>query len=177
MSVLMSILIAATTVPVATFDSVELNGRGRIVLRHGAAQRVTITQGSADVTRMRVAPDGKLVIDACELRCPANYRLEMEIVTPRIEGVAIRGSGDIRAEGDLPGTRDLDVAISGSGRIDTRAVRAANVNAAISGSGTMLISADEMLTTAISGSGDVTYWGEPRLQTAIQGSGRINRGR
>jgi len=177
MSVIVSILIAATTVPVAAFDSVELNGMGRIVLRHGAEQRVTITQGSTEVTQMRVGEGGKLVIDACDRRCPANYRLEMEIVTPRLGGVAIRGSGDIRAEGDLPGTRKLDVAISGSGRIDTRAVRAAAVNAAISGSGTMLVSADETLTTAISGSGDVTYWGEPRLQTAIQGSGRIKRGR
>ena len=177
MSVLMSVLIAATTVPVASFDSVELNGMGRIVLRHGTEQRVTILQGSPEVTRMRVGEGGKLVIESCQRRCPANYRLEMEIVTPRIEAVAIRGSGDIRADGNIPGTRKLDVAISGSGRIDTRAVQAATVNAAISGSGTMLVSADEMLTTAISGSGDVTYWGEPRLQTAIQGSGRINRGR
>ena len=89
---------SASTLPVGPFRSLELRGGGHVILRHGAAQRIKLIDGSTQVTRFRVKSDGQLVIDACNKDCPRHYNLEVEIVTPRIEGVAIAGGGKLESE-------------------------------------------------------------------------------
>ena len=49
--------IAAENVPVPAFHNVELIGGGEVTIMPGAAQRVTIVEGSSQFTRMRV--DGR----------------------------------------------------------------------------------------------------------------------
>ena len=92
---------ARTPVSVAAFDSINLEGGGHVLVRHGPRQSVTLVNGNLETTRFSVRSDGTLEIRACVRSC-RNYRLEVEIVTPELEGVGVEGGGEIRAEGAFP---------------------------------------------------------------------------
>ena len=163
---------AATVVPLAPFKSVGLSGGGRIVLRHGDVQRVTLLKGSTDYTQFKVR-GGSLDIEACNNDCPHNYQIEIEIVSPAIDGVAIQGGGEIKAEGSFPSSGHLDAAVSGGGDIDVRAIPAASVEAAVEGGGDISTTATHMLNAAVSGGGDITYYGNPQVSQAVSGGGSV----
>ena len=145
---------AATVVPLAPFKSIGLQGGGTIVLRHGDVQRVTLLKGSTDYTRFKLH-GSSLDIEACNNDCPHNYDLQIEIVSPVIEAVAIQGGGEIKAEGAFPAASRLEAAVSGGGDIDVRAIAAASVDA------------------AVNGGGDITYYGNPRVNQAVMGGGSV----
>src|SRR5438477_5046879 len=91
--------VATELVPVPPFRSVELRGGGNVVVVPGPVQRVTIVDGSARFTRMRVERDGKLRIDTCDEQCPHFYRLRVEIQSPDVPDLAISGGGAIAVQG------------------------------------------------------------------------------
>lgn len=168
---------AQTVVPVQRFDNVELRGGGRVTLRNGPVQRVTLMKGSTQFTTFRVEGRGedRLVIDACNRRCPRRYDLEIEIVTPHLEGVAISGGGEIVARGAFPQRASLAAAISGGGRIDLRAASTRSADAAIQGGGSIIVNARERLNAAVNGGGAVFYVGNPKISSAINGGGTVSR--
>jgi hypothetical protein len=168
-------LLAAETVAVPGFRSVELRGGGDVVVRPGPVQRVTIVSGSSQYTRIYVARDGKLRIDACNGRCPRHYDLRVEIQSPRMPDVAISGGGAITATRGFRAEPDLAAAINGGGRINVRAVAASNVSAAINGGGQILTGASRTLSAAIHGGGEDRYAGNPVTSVAINGGGAVHR--
>src|SRR3954451_12747862 len=113
--------LAIENVPVPGFRSVELRGGGQLVIRPGPAQRVTVVEGSARITRFRVERDGQLKIDVCHGNCQRNYRLRIEIQSPRMPDVAVSGGGLIQAVRGFAPQRQLSAAISGGGKIDAQA--------------------------------------------------------
>ncbi len=168
---------AAETVPVPAFQAVQLRGGGEVVVRHGPEQRVTLIEGTSAVTRLEVEGrnNRQLVISACENRCPRNYKLRVEIVTPSLAGLAIEGGGRIGTQGGFPQQQALGLAISGGGVLDARNVRAASVTTAINGGGLINANAVQNLTAAINGGGSVRYWGDPRTTVHINGGGAVTR--
>ena len=72
--------------------------------------------------------------------------------------------------------RELVAAVNGGGKIDTRAMEAADVTAAVNGGGNLLVRAAARLTGAVRGGGSVRYWGNPVVTSATQGGGWIGRG-
>ena len=114
------------------------------------------------------------------------------ITASQLNGVTIRGSGDIDASNidtdafsvEVSGSGDvepegtsghLDVRISGSGRFDGTDFESATGEVRVSGSGNVIVKVTEDLDITVSGSGDVEYIGEPRLNTNISGSGDISQ--
>jgi hypothetical protein len=164
---------ARTPVAVPAFDSIGLEGGGRVTVRHGATQSLTLVRGSLDMTRFTVARDGKLEIDACVRTC-RNYDLEVEIVTPVLEGVGIEGGGSIRAEGAFPEADTLALGISGGGEIDMRAIHAATIAAGIDGGGSILAFARDRLAAGIDGGGEIRYLGNPTVTSGINGGGSVS---
>lgn len=82
----------------------------------------------------------------------------------------ISGSGNI----EISGSASLvNYNISGSGRIDGYDLHTKNCDARISGSGSMYVSATDLIQATISGSGNVFYKGEPAIDSHISGSGRV----
>src|SRR5690242_7264740 len=81
--------LAGTVVPVGPFNRIALNGGGEVILKHGATQRVTLIKGSTAHTSFTMRNDGELDIDACNVSCPHQYDLTIEIVTPNLRGAAI----------------------------------------------------------------------------------------
>ena len=166
---------AAETVPVSPFHSVELRGGGEITVVPGPVQRVTLLQGSSQITTFRVRERGKLEIDICRQRCPRNYNLQVRIESPHVPDVAIAGGGNIRATGGFAPQGQLSAAIHGGGKIDVRAVEARNVSAAIHGGGQINVRPRSSLSAAIHGGGEIRYSGNPQVSSAIHGGGAVHR--
>lgn len=173
-------------VPVPKFEAVELNGGGRIVLRHGPVQRVTLLRGSTAVSRFEVDrpkirtttdKDARLTIRACEQRCPRDYRLEVEIEMPDIAALAVKGGGTIVVNGGFGRQDNLAAAVHGGGSIDARALAARNAAAAVKGGGALLVRAEQTLAATVQGGGGIRYWGDPSVVRSIQGGGSVQRGR
>jgi hypothetical protein len=170
---------AAETLNLPHFRTIELRGGGRIVLRHGAGQSVTIQQGSSAYTTLRVERrrgDERLTVDACNNRCPQHYDLTIEVVTPDIEAVSIQGGGSIVAESGFGRTSAIAAAVSGGGRIDLRAMPVRDVAAAVDGGGSLLVNAEQSLAAAVNGGGSIRYWGKPDVTTSINGGGSVRAG-
>jgi hypothetical protein len=163
---------AATDVPLAPFKSVGLQGGGDVVLKHGDVQRVTLLKGSTAFTTFKVQGNS-LNIEACNNNCPSHYDLQIEIVSPAVDSVAIEGGGTIKAEGSFPATGELSAAVSGGGDIDVRGISAGRVNAAVNGGGGIRTTATQALNAAVSGGGDITYWGNPEVRQAVSGGGAV----
>jgi hypothetical protein len=164
--------LAAEAVPLPTYSSIELRGGGEVMLARGPVQRVTILDGSSQFTRFHVGRDGKLRIDACNQRCPRNYRLRIQIQGPRVPDVAISGGGAIRADGFQPQAK-LAAAVAGGGQIDLRGVNVADMTAAVHGGGRILVRPARRLTAAVNGGGEVRYWGSPQVTMAVNGGGTV----
>ena len=167
--------LAAELVHVPRFQSVELRGGGDVSIRPGSVQRVTLVEGSRQFTSFRVERNGSLKIDACNAQCPRNYSLRIEIESPSVPAVAIRGGGEIVAASGFGPQPELSAAIMGGGEINVRSVRAATVSAAINGGGTIHAGPSSSLSVAVNGGGSVRYSGNPQLNTAIVGGGSVIR--
>ena len=172
---------AETVVPLAKFNSIELRGGGQVRLRYGPVQRVTVIRGSTEYSRIAVEAEGRrkpdrLVIEACDRNCPRNYELEIEVVTPDLQAVSVRGGGEIDAASAFPGPESLAVAVTGGGQIDVREVGAASVAAAVDGGGVILTRPGGSLAAAITGGGEIRYWGDPSVVISIEGGGHVRRG-
>ena len=136
------------TVPVEEISMVAMSGSGDIVGKKmlEADHFKTAMSGSGDIT--------------------------LEVTTQTMR-VSMSGSGDIELEGK---TRDLDVRISGSGDVSAFDLEADNVDATISGSADIKVTANKSLKARVSGSGDIYYKGNPdKLETKSSGSGDITK--
>lgn len=165
---------AQTPVPVGAFEGISLVGGGEVRLRHGPVQKVTLVQGDLKVSSIAIENEKSLVIRACRKSC-RNYRLVVEVVTPRIEAVAITGGGSIAAASGFPASRHLAASVVGGGTIDLDAVPAGHVAASIRGGGLIRTDATQDLAVSISGGGNVTYVREPRTTVAIDGGGTVRK--
>ncbi len=137
------------TVPVESVSSISLSGSGDIVgkTRIKAEKLETAMSGSGDIT--------------------------LDIDTNSV-GARMSGSGDITFSGN---TTDFFASISGSGDIKAFELEADNVEATVSGSADIKVTANKRLTARVSGSGDITYKGNPeKLDTKTSGSGDISKG-
>jgi len=190
-------LAAAEVIPASQFRTFELRGGGEVVVRPGPAQRVTLLEGSSALTTFRMEERDRLVIRACNNRCPRNYKLRIEIQSPNAPGAAIRGGGAITFAPGFPAQqrlaaaihgggaisfapgfsaqRELSAAIHGGGQIDARALSTGTVSAAISGGGRILAGPSRRLSAAINGGGEVRYAGDPETSVAISGGGSVRR--
>lgn len=168
---------AATSVPVGHFNQIQLRGGGHVVVKHGGTQSVSLLKGSTQYTKFWIRDGRELVIDACNNSCPHSYDLDIEIVTPDLDGAAIDGGGEIVAQVGFPSRDSFDVAVNGGGDIDIHAISARSVDAAVNGGGDIELTATHALNAAVSGGGDITYHGDPQVDEAVQGGGSVERAR
>jgi Putative auto-transporter adhesin, head GIN domain len=166
---------AQTVVPVGHFDSVELRGGGHVTFHYGAQQRVTLVKGSTQYTGFAIRDGRKLVIDACNGDCPMVYDLDIEITTPDIGAVAVKGGGHIDVAPGFPAQDRIVAAVDGGGHIDTRNIDAESATAAVDGGGKIEIRAEKGLTASVDGGGRIRYAGHPAVTTAIDGGGSVER--
>jgi len=134
------------TIPVEFINGVSLSGSGKIV-----GNRILKTDhfeialsGSGDIA---------LVLEANSVK------------------TSMSGSGDITLSGN---TNNLEVSISGSGDIKAYNLIADIVDATVSGSADVEVTANKSINAKVSGSGDIDYRGNPeKIDTKVSGSGDI----
>lgn len=134
-------------VPIESVDGVSLSGSGDIVGK-------TVLKSDNFKTSISGSGDITLQIEAKSI------------------DASMSGSGDINLSGK---TTDFDVSISGSGDIRAYDLEADFVEAQVSGSADIKVTANEMLKARVSGSGDISYKGNPKkIDTKSSGSGNIS---
>lgn len=137
------------TVPVESLSSVSMSGSGDIVgkTKIKSGNFSTAMSGSGDIT--------------------------LDIETNSLTA-SMSGSGDITLSGT---TTDFEATISGSGDINAFDLEADYVNATVSGSADIQVTANKSIKARVSGSGDISYRGNPeKIDTKTSGSGDISKG-
>lgn len=162
---------AATDVAVPRFEAVSINGGGSVTVRQGATQKVTIVRGSAAVSSFEVR-DKSLRIYACNNSCPDDYKLEVEVVTPNVSALAVRGGGKLTLTG-FPTQGTLALSVQGGGSLDARTVQATHVAASVQGGGTIRAWPTATLAGSVRGGGGVLYRGTPTVATSVRGGGSV----
>ncbi len=168
--------LAAQTISVPPFKSIELHGGGQATFRHGDRQRVVLIKGDPAIAEIRVTGDGKLVLSPCRDMCWGNHELEVEVTTPTVAGISVHGGGDLTAEGGFPRQPSLDLSVHGGGDADVRAIPADNVSVEVHGGGDAKLRAERTLHAEVHGGGDVRFWGHPQVNSSTHGGGSIESG-
>ncbi|MDE1985580.1 MAG: DUF2807 domain-containing protein [Alphaproteobacteria bacterium] len=168
---------AGTVVPLAPFSAIEVHGGGEVILHHGTTQRVTLVTGSLDVSELKVVGD-KLVVSPCKsfFSCPMHNDLSVDIVSPRIDRIAVHGGGDLTAKGAFPKQPSISVEAHGGGDIDVRAIPADKAEAEVHGGGDVHLGQVGALNAEAHGGGDITYQGNPQpFVSSVHGGGSVSR--
>ncbi|WP_139924859.1 head GIN domain-containing protein [Hymenobacter sp. DG01] len=163
---------------VGAFTSVGLGGSMRVVLRQGSPQKVEVEGDVTDLSHLAtIVSNGRLHINTKKEGYFSSYNYKgnvtVYVTMPTIKGLAVGGSGSIRAADPIRADR-LDLAVSGSGSIQLSSVTANKIDSSLSGSGSIQaagVAPD--LDISVSGSGGVQA---PKLQSktcsvSISGSG------
>lgn len=158
----------------SSFRSIELRGGGTVTIRHGTVHRVGVRSGGAD-RAIRHEGD-KLVIDRCRRPCPSGHRIEVEITTPAVAGLAVTDGGTIQLAGGFPSQTEIAAAVSSGGTIDIRRLGAAHVTAAVAEGGRIFATPGRELTAAVLNGGVITYWGNPKVTSSVRSGGAVVRG-
>ena len=137
------------TVPVESISSIAMSGSGDIVGR---------TTLKADNFKTAMSGSGDIELN-----------LDVERMS-----ASMSGSGDM----DLNGRAErFEASISGSGDIEAYNLQANHVEATVSGSANINVTANKALRARVSGSGDISYRGNPeKVDTKTSGSGDISKG-
>ena len=162
---------------VRNFTKVSFGVSGNLYIKLGSEFRVEI-EGDRRVLN-EIATEvsgGRLIIKQENWRFNfKDERVTINITMPEIEGLSVSGSG--RAEiMDAVNSDDLNLSVSGSGKLITGGMEVDDLSCGISGSGDILLEGNgtvDRATIAISGSGG--FQGESieidHLKISISGSG------
>jgi hypothetical protein len=174
-----SAALAAQTINVPPFRSIELHGGGDAILRHGDRQRVVLIKGDPKIAQIEVVGDGKLVLSPCDSEkhwCWGNHELEVEVTTPDIAAISVHGGGDLKAERGFPTEPNLALNVHGGGDADVRALPAKNVSVEVHGGGEAKVRAERTLSADVHGGGEVRFWGHPQVTSSTHGGGEVQSG-
>lgn len=122
--------------------------------------------GSGDVSNTGILNSSELKIGVT-----GSGDINLSVEAKELWG-SITGSGDIKLHGKA---RDFNCKVTGSGDFNAFGLKAKNVEAAVSGSGDIQVSASRSLKARVSGSGDISYKGNPEKQDfKTSGSGSVS---
>ena len=163
---------AQTEIPVRSFQSIELQNGGHVIVRHGNTQRVRVVRGNLRNSRIRVEEDDHLVIDIG----PDHDRVQIEVTTPALTAFTVSNGGTLRCIGDFPGRDAIVAHVEQGGTVDIRSIPADAVDASVFQGGRILTSVRDRLTARVDNGGNITYWGEPRVKKSIRRGGVVVQG-
>lgn len=180
---------------VPPFTGVDLAGANNVVVRVGARRSVVV---HADdnllrrvTTRVRA---GTLLVGTSRGNLDAESPMFVVVTTPSLDELRLGGAGNISASGidsrrltvAIPGsgnievsgtTRKLVVTMSGQGTALLRGLVAHDADAALGGSGTIMLTTTHRLGARVSGNGTITYGGDPpHVTQSVTGNGAVSAG-
>jgi hypothetical protein len=178
------------------FTKVSFSVAGNLYINLGDEYNVVL-EGETSLLENIVTEvsNGRLVIKKKSWRINMNDKVTVYVTMPELKGLGVSGSGKAEIK-DAVNTNDLDLSVSGSGKLFTSDVTVSSLGCSISGSGDIIIGgkgdinrADVSIsgsgnyngTTAeintmdvsISGSGSCTCFVKGSLRAGISGSGNV----
>jgi|SRR5512133_663098 hypothetical protein len=185
-------VLATQTRHLPSFTSVELAGSNNVVVHVGEKQSVVVKADDNLIDRVTTkARSGTLIVGNTRSSFSTKSPMRVAITVPTLDALTLTGNGNIVVDGieaeslkvDLPGNGTLtangtatrlDVTVSGSGVARFTELVANDVQAAVSGSGSIFVTATKSLDASVSGSGAILYAGNPQDVTrSVTGSGVI----
>lgn len=183
--IIVTVLISAYTIgqameretrSISGFKEVNFGVSGNLYVKIGDDFQVVIETNrkflAAIITEVR---DGRLIVRKNNYGLFNNEKVNVYITMPEIKGLAVSGSGKAQIE-DVVKNENLDLSVSGSGKILAADINTGNLKCRISGSGNIVPEGNREVSKGdifISGSGN--FLGEgikiENLKVAISGSG------
>jgi len=182
---------------VSGFSKVSFGVSGDLYINIGPDFKVVL-EGDKDVLRdiLTEVKNGKLVIRKDNWRFNLNEKVTVYVTMPELKGLGVSGSGKAEIK-DAVKTSDMNLSVSGSGKLYTTDLVLSNLDCNISGSGDIIIGGNGNTTRAdisisgsgnysgeqlkigsadisISGSGNCTCNVTESLKASISGSGNVN---
>jgi len=164
---------------VAEFSKINFGVSGNLYINIGPEFKVVLegTEALLEDIETEVSR-GSLVIKKANWIRNMNEKVTIYITMPEIEGLGVSGSGKAEIR-DAVKAGDLELSVSGSGKLITADIVAASMKCRISGSGDIILGGNGNINDAeISISGSGSYAGESTeigsLGTSISGSGNCN---
>lgn len=160
------------------FSRVSFGVSGELFINIGNEFKVVL-EGEKDVLEDIVTnvSGGKLVIKKENWHLNSNEKVMVYVTMPDLKGLGVSGSGKAWIKDALK-AENLDLSVSGSGKLNTSDINITNLDCSISGSGDIIIGGGNSIKADISISGSGTYTGESlKIGTAdisISGSGNCN---
>lgn len=176
---------------VGSFTRIRVEGSSDVDVKRGP-MKLSVTADDNLLQYIETKIEGNTLVIGAKKSISPKVGIVVDINMPTLDGVAVEGSGDIRADdvkaaafhasiagsGDVwaAGSADsVDASIAGSGDVDLKKLPCKTAKASISGSGNIDIAVSDSLSASIAGSGDVTYSGNPRVTKSIAGSGDVRK--
>jgi hypothetical protein len=178
---------------VAAFTQIDDRGAADVRVHVGEPRRISVEAGR------HVIADVDTEVHDGTLQMTYDHdgfwhrHVIVDVSVPRLQGIAVSGSGDVDADGvagrtlalrtdgsgDITAQGDVgrvSLDTNGSGDADISALDAGEADVSIGGSGDADVRAVQRLDVAIDGSGDVRYHGHPAVTRRVHGSGDLTRG-
>jgi hypothetical protein len=157
------------------FTKVSFGVSGSMFINIGSEFKVTLEGDKDDLEDIITEVSaGRLVVKKENWRMNFNEKVNVYITMPSIEGLGVSGSG--RAEiKDAVKANDLNLSVSGSGKLYTSEVTVSDLKCSISGSGDIILGGGSASRADLSISGSGNYTGETTklgsVDISISGSG------
>lgn len=176
------------------FSGIDLAGSNNVTVVAGTRQSVVVHADSNLLSHVTTQVQAGTLIIGDVGSFTAKSPMYVEVSLPSLTALELSGSGNITVTGvrasrltiTLPGSGDiaasgsvtrLDISIGGSGDAQVTGLIARNVDAVISGSGSIFVTATQSLDAKVPGSGAILYSGNPaQVTTSVTGSGAVTPG-
>jgi hypothetical protein len=176
-----------------SFDEIVLDGAADLYIRIGDRQEVEFTLDDNLFENLEAEVRGDALHLDWKENCHPSKGCRVDIVVPELRAMTINGAGDVEItdfQGEefnyqLNGAGDLDIAgrvdelnihLSGAGKIQARKLIAADVDVTVSGAGSATVTAEDRLEGVVSGVGNIVYYGDPvHERTRVTGIGKIKK--
>jgi len=176
------------------FTGISSSGASPVEVKYGTEFSVVVKGSSNIVPRYTTKVVNNVLHIGFEGVSISRDDVEVILTMPSFNKVELSGSTEVEIEGNFPVIANLNVSISGSGKVeadntmqidnvkvdisgsgkvDFEAVTSKTADADISGSGSLKLQVQDRIKAKISGSGKVYYKGNPVIQQDISGSGKL----
>ena len=175
------------------FNAVDIGGANNVIIKSGAKPQVVIKTDQNLLPYIKTfVTNNVLYVHPATSLLPSE-KILLTITAKDLQGISLSGANQLSAKDiktkqfrvdisgagkcDLTGkTENLQINISGMGKVFAKDLIAQNVAIGISGDGKVITHATQSINARISGSGKIGYYGTPTQVTQrISGSGVIQQ--
>ncbi len=176
------------------FTGISSSGATPVEVKYGTEFSVMVKGSSNIISHYTTRIVNNVLHIGFERVSVSRDDVEVIITMPTLNRLELSGSTKVEIEGNFPVIPNLNVSISGSGKVAAdhvmqidnvkvdisgsgavafEAVTSKTADADISGSGSLRLQVQDRIKAKISGSGKVYYKGDPIIQQDISGSGKL----